>query len=877
MQFHDFLPVERRAVEMPEALALAAPGRMPLNYRELAECLSAARRALSAAGVRPGEVTALVLPNGPEMITAFLAVSAAGACAPLDPTLTENEYRFYLTRLGARTLMVQDGSAPSAAKAARELGMRVLRIQPALDRPAGVFTVAAPGEASAVQHARTTDAALLMFTSATTGTPKLVPRTWTQLHAMAGREVDALQLSRDDRFLSMTPLFHQAGLGSVLSQLFCGGMVISTAGFNPAGFLAWLAEFRPTWLKSNPPLNRALLAIAREHPEVFQHTSLRLILTSGAMPEPELIPLLEQATGAAVLNGYGLTETGGVTRNTPSARKPGSTGKTSGLELAILDAFGNPAPAEAEGEIVVRGPSVMAGYLDNPEANETAFHGGWFHTGDLGRLDSEGFLFITGRLKEMINRGGEKILPQEVDDVLRSHPALADAAAFAVAHPTLGEEIAAAVVLRQGADVAERELRQFAGTRLAPFKIPRRVVVVDRIPRTATGKPRRGVLAEQFHDLVAPPREAATSVESTLIEIWRRILRVEQIGADDDFFALGGDSLAVAVMLMDAQKSLHVSGELLERVEFFDHPTVASLARIIAECGEQVDAEWERKDSSEAGILGLQRQGSGVPIFCFPANARNPYYFRYLAKHLGGEQPFYIVLHAEPVRDGLLLPVEEQARLAVAAIRRTRPQGPYLLAGHCYGGVIAFEAARQLMTQGERIEHLILFDVPAPGTTKIRTQWKRYAAGARDIAISLARGGKGLTVRAVLEHARVLGHMATRRFTARASRALTAVGSDALVAGRGIKKLHAMAMWEYVPRDFAAPILHFIAADQPVSTQLLNDPRMGWQEFARAGLEVRRLKGDHNSIFLGASARAIAEQLQAHLRPGKMLAAAAKN
>jgi thioesterase domain-containing protein len=511
---------------------------------------------------------------------------------------------------------------------------------------------------------------------------------------------------------------------------------------------------------------------------------------------------------------------------------------------------------------------VTAGYLDNPEANQAAFRGGWFHTGDLGRLDRDGFLFITGRLKEMINRGGEKILPQEVDDVLRAHPALADAAAFAVTHPTLGEEVAAAVVLRNGSAAAEIELRQFAATRLAPFKVPRRLVFVEQIPRTGTGKPQRGVLAEQFRETASPRREAATPVEGAVIEIWRRILRKEQIGTEDDFFALGGDSLAAAVMLTDVQQSLHTSGELLERVDFFDHPTVASLARIIAECGEQ--PEGELADPGEAGILWLRRQGSRIPFFCFPANSLHPYYLRYLAKHLGDEQPFYVLRHADPVRDGRLLPVEEVARLAIAAIRRARPQGPYLLGGHCYGGVIAFEAALQLIAQGERVEHLVLFDVPAPGSQKIRKQWKRYVAHARDLALALARGRKPITVRAVLDHARAVGHIVTRKLVGRASRALTAIGSDALLAGRGIKRLHAMAMWEYTPRACSVPISHFIAADQPVSTQLLNDPRMGWQEFARAGFAVHWLKGDHNSIFRPANAAAIAEQLKTLLRDGPL-------
>ena len=280
----------------------------------------------------------------------------------------------------------------------------------------------------------------------------------------------------------------------------------------------------------------------------------------------------------------------------------------------------------------------------------------------------------------------------------------------------------------------------------------------------------------------------------------------------------------------------------------------------------QADADWDRSDPGEAGILGLRRQGSRVPFFCFPANSLHPYYLRYLAKYLGDEQPFYVVRHAEPVRDGRLLPVEEVARLAVAAIRRTRPRGPYIIGGHCYGGVIAFEAALQLIAQGEAVEHLVLFDVPAPGSAKVHKQWKRYLMQARGVLRSLARGRRTVTVRAVLEHARALCHIVTRRFAGRASRALTAVGSDALVAGRGIKKLHGMAMWEYAPRDFPVPIVHFIAEDQPVSTQLLNDPRLGWREFARAGIEVRWLKGDHNTIFQPANAEAIAGQLEALAR-----------
>jgi len=230
---------------------------------------------------------------------------------------------------------------------------------------------------------------------------------------------------------------------------------------------------------------------------VFRRVSLRLIRCTGTA-QTEALMLLEQAVGVPVLAGYGLTETGVVTLCTPHARKPGSVGRATDLEVAITDPLGNFLGAESEGEIVVRGTSVTSGYLDSPEANQVAFRHGWFHTGDIGHLDSDGFLFLTGRLKEMISRGGEKIIPQEVDDALAHHPAVAEAAAFAVAHPTLGEDLAAAVVLRRGAATSELELRRFLAARLAPFKIPRRILFVDALPRTATGKPSRTILAEQL-------------------------------------------------------------------------------------------------------------------------------------------------------------------------------------------------------------------------------------------------------------------------------------------------------------------------------------------------------------------------------------------
>jgi len=459
------------------------------------------------AGFGPGEVAALALPNGPELIAAFLAISGIGAGAPLNPALTEAEFRFTLDRLGARMLLVPDGALSPAAAAARSLGVRVLRIRSGADAPAGSFTIAAEQYASAALSVRRTGAALLLFTSATTGSPKLTPHTWESLHSMFDRDTRALRLTAADRFLNVMPLFHVHGLSAVLTQLSCGGAVLCTSGFHPGKFLDWIEQFQPTWFSSASPINRAVLTLARANPDVFRRSSLRMIRTIEATPGGEVLAALEEATGVPVLTGYGLTETGGVTRSTPEARKPLSPGRSSGMEVAIQDPLGNTLAAGLEGEVVVRGPSVTTGYLDEPDANQAAFRGGWFHTGDIGRLDSDGFLFLTGRMREMINRGGEKIIPPEVDDVLAAHPAVAEAAVFAVRHPTLGEDIAAAIVLRDGATASALDLRKFAATRLAAFKVPRRVVFVDRIPRTVTGKPQRALLARQFQNRPGRHRE----------------------------------------------------------------------------------------------------------------------------------------------------------------------------------------------------------------------------------------------------------------------------------------------------------------------------------------------------------------------------------
>ena len=528
----DYIDLQRRAVETPRGVALAAHGRDPLSWAELWTQVSTSNEEFARSGITPRSVAILALPSGAEFISAFLAITLRAACAPLDLSLTKDEYRFYLSKINAASLVFADGVNPAVLEVCRELGMRLIRVHCPDQAPAGVLRWTSLKTASSTYARRETDAAVLLHTSATTDIPKLVPLSRDNLRAAAQQDFNVLEIGPADRYLSLTPLCHAHGLVASLTQLYCGGGVFCDSAFSSEDLFESLQQFRPTWLSAGVPVLRTLLALARENPDAFRSLPLRFIRSTGASPDEELLHEFEKIACVPLLNGYGLTEVPGVTRNTLAKNRPGSAGVSSGSEIAIWDDAGNVLPADTDGEIVMRGPALTSGYLDDPQANQEAFREGWFRTGDIGRIDRDGFLFIAGRKKEMISRGGKKILPLEVDAVLLRHPAVADAATFPLPHRTLEEEPAAAVVLRGGAEVSPLELRRFAAMHLAAYKVPRKIVFLDEIPRATTGKPKRAVLSEQFRDLGVAEQSRqheppASEIEEVLLAIWRRVLNVE--------------------------------------------------------------------------------------------------------------------------------------------------------------------------------------------------------------------------------------------------------------------------------------------------------------------------------------------------------------
>lgn len=487
-------------------LAVGAPGRPGLTHGGLRTLARRTVTALNGMGIGLGDRVALVLPNGPEMATAFVSLACGATTAPLNPAYRAEEFEFYLTDLKARALVLLEGQESPARAVAASRGIPVIELIPDPGGPAGGFTLRPErplaGTPARDGFASAEDVALVLHTSGTTARPKIVPLRHVNITASAYHIGRTLELGREDVCLNIMPLFHIHGLiAAVLASLAAGGAVVCTPGFNALKFFSWFEEARPSWYTAVPTMHQAILDRAARNTEVIRAGRLRLIRSSSASLPPQVMEELERVFGVPVIESYGMTEAAHQMASSPLPPRPryaGVVGLAAGPEVAIMDAAGNLLPTGSLGEVVIRGRNVMAGYENNPEANARAFTHGWFRTGDQGVIDEAGYLRLTGRLKELINRGGEKISPLEIDTVLMDHPAVQQAVTFAMPHPKLGEEVAAAVVLREGASAGERELRDFVATRLADFKVPRKIVFLPEIPKGATGKLQRIGLAERL-------------------------------------------------------------------------------------------------------------------------------------------------------------------------------------------------------------------------------------------------------------------------------------------------------------------------------------------------------------------------------------------
>ena len=489
------------------AAALSSPGGVPLAFRDLRALVHGTICELNGNGIGRGDRVAIVLPNGPEMATAFIAIAAGATSAPLNPSYKADEFEFYLQDLKAKLLVVADGVDTPAITVADKLGIPVAKLQPLPQDGAGAFRLAFPPggtrEPALRGPAAADDIALVLHTSGTTSRPKIVPLRQSNVCASARNIRQSLAFTAEDRGLNVMPLFHIHGLiAGILAPLSAGGQVCCTPGHSASKFFGWMREATPTWYTAVPTMHQDILARAGEHADIVAANQLRFIRSSSSSLPPQVMKAMEEAWGAPVIEAYGMTEAAHQMASNPLPPKPhraGSVGLAAGPEIAIVDLDGESLAAGETGEIVIRGDNVMAGYESNEKANAEAFtRHGWFRTGDQGVLSPEGYLSITGRLKEIINRGGEKISPREIDEVLMDHPAVRQCVTFAMPHERLGEDVAAVVVLADGAQADEAAIRAHAGAHLAKFKVPAKILFLDEIPKGATGKLQRIGLAAKL-------------------------------------------------------------------------------------------------------------------------------------------------------------------------------------------------------------------------------------------------------------------------------------------------------------------------------------------------------------------------------------------
>jgi acyl-CoA synthetase (AMP-forming)/AMP-acid ligase II/thioesterase domain-containing protein/acyl carrier protein len=859
--------LETQAERRPDALAVIAPDRPSLSYGRLWEHTTDVVKTLNSLGLGRGDRVAIVLPNGPELAVAFLAVSTAVTCAPLNPAYRAEEFDFYLSDLNARALIIQSGADSPAIAVAQSRGIPVLELSPVLKGASGIFTLR-PDKHSRVTSlnghtlvpgfAHHDDVALVLHTSGTTSRPKIVPLTQTNICTTARNMQVAFELTEEDRGLTVMPLFHIHGLiGATLTPLAAGASIVCTPGFDVTRFFVWMDAFHPTWYTAVPTMHQALLTRADANRSTIGRCPLRFIRSCSAALPPQVMMELERVFQAPVTESYGMTEASHhISGNPlpPRKRKPGSVGVSTGPEIATMDDVGNLLPSGQKGEIVIRGANVTQGYENNPTANKATYTNGWFRTGDQGFLDADGYLFITGRLKEIINRGGEKVSPREVDEVLMDHPSVAQVATFAAPHVSLGEEVAAAVVLRENASVTEREIQEFASLRLADFKIPRRVIFLKELPKGPTGKLQRIGLAEKLGltatlsthpESQGPFTAPRDTLESQLTEIWERVLAMKPVGIKDNFFDLGGNSLLAVSLIIEIEKTI---GRNLPPSFLLQAPTVERLADML-----------RKGDGAllSSPLVAIQPDGSNPPFFFIHAVSGNILHYRHLSRHLGSDQPFY-GFQAQGL-DGKLPPlrrIEGMAAFYVKEIRSVQRQGPYFLGGGSSGGIVAFEMAQQLRAQDQEVAVLALFDTYFPG--------RRVNTFAQRVDRHLG----SLLLRRPKEQISYLFGM----FGARVGKSVQGLTQRLRPDGEGpmarsmreVLEANREAVTNYVPQVYPGRIVLLLSSEAP--DRFFYDARLGWTDMAAGGLEVHVVPGDHETLFSEPHVRAMAEKLRACLQ-----------
>jgi acyl-CoA synthetase (AMP-forming)/AMP-acid ligase II len=715
--------IQRRAELQPDHAAIVATGFAPLSYRELQSLIQEVRAALRAERLGSKARIAIAIPNGPQAALAIVAVSSSAVSIPINPKQTLREIEICLTALQPDAVLLINGADSIARQVAKKIGVKTIEAKLSNEGSLG-FTIVASKTAVSPESGEFDEPhpdapAFILQTSGTTSEPKLIPFSHRNMIAAANRLQTWFNLTPQDRCLSVSPVFYSHGLKvTVFTPLLSGGTVAFTSDASSFDFAEWFGFLKPTWYSAGPTLHRLIFDQTQWRADAKTGHSLRYILSGGAPLPRKVLEGLQDTLGVPVVEHYGSSEAAQIAANLlpPGRSKLGTCGIPWPDTVRIVGEDGLELPAGEEGEVLVSGPTLMAGYLNAPELNRACFIDGWFKTGDIGAIDKDGFLTLMGRKNDIINRGGEKISPIEIDDVLMSHPTIAEAAAFSIPHARLGEDVAAAVVLRPGMTATPTEIRRYLQDKVASFKVPRRIIIRDQLPKGKTGKVQRRRLTDSWEEMIAAlpriqaPQLVENAVEnglvSGLLTIWERLLKTTHLSVDDDFFDKGGDSLLAAEMLVDLESMV---GETIPGSILFEATTVRQLSRKLSQIG----------GLQQKNLIKMNSGGKRLPLIYFHGNfnafGRSAIT---LAKILGPNQPVIVIAphgtDAEPIPRS----IEAMAADRLSLILDAQPEGPYRLGGKCLGGIVAFEVARLLVNAGKEVEMVVMLDPPTINARK---------------------------------------------------------------------------------------------------------------------------------------------------------------
>jgi acyl-CoA synthetase (AMP-forming)/AMP-acid ligase II/thioesterase domain-containing protein/acyl carrier protein len=854
----------------PDAPALIEEGNAPLTYGTLVAGMDEIRGTLNSSGFGRGNRIAVVHSGGVDMAFILFGIMSGATAVPLDPRLTESEFKNNFRDRKVDALIIEPGVSKAAMVVAQGLGISVFEMHTRFlgGEKKVEITTQFGGEPVPPAMARSDDVAVVYGTSGTTGRSKIVPKKQRLFLVSYEIRSKCFGTGQDDVGILFRPMYYAGPFGTVAEALFGGGSVVVLPSFEPAAFFRCATTYGVTWITAGPTFHRAIHRHVREHSEAVQGVHIRQIRVSSAALEQKMVDELERIFSASIETSYGLTEGGriAVSRKGLAPRKPGTVGVAidrlgfGNAEIRIRSLEGVLLPPGVHGEVVIRGDQVIEGYENNPEANAEAFVDGWFRTGDEGFLDAGGYLTLTGRIKEMINRGGEKVSPAEVDAALMDHPEVREAATFPIPHATLGEEVAAAIVQEAGAGLTDQELTKYLLQTLTGFKVPRRFCFVDDIPKSETGKVQRYRLAAALGVAEAtasgaPPGDSPdrppTPLESRLQVLWAKALELPRVGLYDNFFLLGGDSLQAIDLFFGIEKEMK---SRLPVAALFEAGTVAEMARMI-------------EDGAPQGcIVPIQPHGDKPPFFCVHGARGGVIHFSTLAKHLAGDQPFYGIQSVgwDPSEPPFTRTADMAAHY-VSEMRKIQPHGPYFLGGYSFGGRVAVYMANLLRRAGEEVALLALIDTTSH-------MGRRYVGFGQWLARIGAPPGPG-RVGLALRYAGFRIHRAYRALLVWGCR-LVLFPLRAFYRATGLPvpffifrpdRFNALVRVEHENMPpYEGDAIFFKTTIGPDSMSH-PDTKDSWDQVIRGKLDVVPVPGTHETILQDSHAGPLAEELQRFL------------